>query len=364
MMQINLGRQVIDYLVDAKTSVHRTKKQFLSIGFYGGEPLLNMPFVDSMVDYTNRFRGEIEFSFHMTTNALLLDKYMDFLAAYDFALLISLDGNKEANGHRITHEGTSSYEKVYSNAKLLKYRHPDYFAKSVMFNSVLHNLNDVESLRNFIYSEFGKYPDISSVNPRGLDPEKIHIFKGLYRDYYTDIRSSKHQDFLSESLFLSDPDIKDLRRYLMVNENHYSDYNQLFETKRNGYKSPCPGTCTPFSRKMFVTVNGKVLPCERIGQEYCFGKVTEQGVNLEPEAVAILYNSLIGRLASQCEACAAWQICSKCIYYALSETPSDSPHCNDMMNKDEYKAWKEEKYRYLALHPQLYKKLTERMLMV
>ena len=31
------------------------------------------------------------------------------------------------------------------------------------------------------------------------------------------------------------------------------------------------GTCRPFERKLFLTVRGKILPCEKIGQEHAIG---------------------------------------------------------------------------------------------
>lgn len=53
----------------------------LVISFYGGEPLLNMRFIRGIVAYVEKelsaFGKKITYS--MTTNALLLPQYMDFL---------------------------------------------------------------------------------------------------------------------------------------------------------------------------------------------------------------------------------------------------------------------------------------------
>jgi uncharacterized protein len=53
-----------------------------------------MPFIKAVVNHVENninclFR---KFSFSMTTNALLLNKYMDFLQEHQFFLLISSDG--------------------------------------------------------------------------------------------------------------------------------------------------------------------------------------------------------------------------------------------------------------------------------
>ena len=50
-------------------------------GFYGGEPLLNMNLIKQIIEYIDSL-PKIEntyFIYNMTTNALLLDKYMNFI---------------------------------------------------------------------------------------------------------------------------------------------------------------------------------------------------------------------------------------------------------------------------------------------
>ncbi len=103
-----------------------------------------MPLVCDIVDYVGR-QGEMgkKFFFNMTTNAMLLDRYVDYLAEHEFRLLISLDGDKEGQGYRVDANGNNSFDRVISNIKLLQTKYPEYFDKFVMFNSVLHNKNSV-----------------------------------------------------------------------------------------------------------------------------------------------------------------------------------------------------------------------------
>jgi uncharacterized protein len=42
---------------------------------------------------------------------------------------------------------------------------------------------------------------------------------------------------------------------------------------------------------MFVTVNGKILPCERISHKYALGEVTDEGVHLDFTEIAERYNN-------------------------------------------------------------------------
>ena len=52
------------------------------------------------------------------------------------------------------------------------------------------------------------------------------------------------------------------------------DYNELLYKEMTKEEEFLPtGTCIPFSRKLFVTVNGKILPCERIGHNNFLGSI-------------------------------------------------------------------------------------------
>lgn len=45
--------------------------------------------------------------------------------------------------------------------------------------------------------------------------------------------------------------------------NRYATYLDLFDTGWEDRYIPT-GTCRPFERKLFLTVRGKILPCEKI----------------------------------------------------------------------------------------------------
>ena len=47
----------------------------------------------------------------MTSNAVLLDKYQDYLAEKQFDILISLDGDEWGNSYRTDHAGNFKAEK-------------------------------------------------------------------------------------------------------------------------------------------------------------------------------------------------------------------------------------------------------------
>lgn len=65
-------RPLLDYL----TSLWYDKDidRMTDVGFYGGEPLLNIALIRQVIDYLENKNTRKSFSYTMTTNGLLLDK--------------------------------------------------------------------------------------------------------------------------------------------------------------------------------------------------------------------------------------------------------------------------------------------------
>ena len=157
-MSFAKAKNILDYLSNIWRAEHTAGiLKPLTISFYGGEPLLNMGLIRQIVDYVKSINSIGKtINFNMTTNAMLLDTYADYLVDNEFRLLISIDGDEYSQGYRVDANGDNSFNRVYNNIKLLQSKYPEYFEKYVMFNSVLHNRNSVESIYYFIKNTFGK----------------------------------------------------------------------------------------------------------------------------------------------------------------------------------------------------------------
>ena len=108
---------MIDYLSNLwKSSLNVSYNNEIGISFYGGEPLIAIDLIKEIISYIESLNfTSLTFSYYMTTNSYLLDKYMDYLVDKNFHLLLSLDGDKENNSYRVTRDNASSFEKVYAN---------------------------------------------------------------------------------------------------------------------------------------------------------------------------------------------------------------------------------------------------------
>ena len=128
---------LIDFLLPKWQQFNSNKKIF--IGFYGGEALLNFGLVESITEYILQIakKHHLRFQFIMTTNGILIHKYLDFLIKHDFWLTISLDGNEEHNKHRVFHDGSPSYPILYKNIKHIQSNYPSFFEANIEFSAVL-----------------------------------------------------------------------------------------------------------------------------------------------------------------------------------------------------------------------------------
>lgn len=107
---------------------------------------------------------------------------------------------------------------------------------------------------------------------------------------------------------------------------------ELLYTPENEQVYPT-GTCLPFSKKVFITVNGKILPCERIGHQFALGEITNDSVNLDIKQITQKYNHYFAKLDSQCSRCYNSKSCIQCIFN-LMDIEKTKCSCNGFMNED------------------------------
>lgn len=329
----------------------------ITIGFYGGEPLLNVPFIQQVINYIESLNpiGK-KFHYNMTTNAILLDRYMDFLAENEFRLLISLDGDEKGQSYRVDTKGKNSFDKVLANIQLLRSKYPSYFEHYVMFNSVLHNRNEVESTYRFIKDKFGKEPMISPLNNSGVRKDKLQEFYQAYQNVATSIQKANNCEALKNELFIKSPETGALVNYIYHHTgNVFNDYNDLL-LGREGSSFPPSGTCIPFSKKMFITVKGRILQCEKIDHEFALGQITNKKVELNLEQAARQHNKYTFRYTNQCKTCAAKQLCTQCVYQ-IDDIHDKTSKCYSYYSATQHEKQKEYYMDHLDKHPELYNRI-------
>lgn len=357
------AKLIIDYLYHNywKKKIGKGYKRTISISFYGGEPLLNVPFIKQVIEYLDQLPDiGISFRYSMTTNAMLLNRYMDYLVEKDFSLLISLDGDKKGQSYRIDRNGQNSFDKVYRNIQELRATYPSFFENKVNFNSVIHNRNSIESVYDFIKTEFGKIPRISPLSRTDIRQDKKEIFEKMYKNVIRDLESSCKYKIIEEELFVNAPRTAKLLDYIRhSSENIYQSYVHLILNKEN-IKYPLTATCIPFLRKMFITVTGKILQCEKISHDFSLGQITDNQVILNLGQVAAKHNKNTSIYLDECATCAIRNNCQKCVY--MSSNPLRDIKCDRYTTQKELLEYKENTLRYLEERPELYEAILNRVI--
>jgi len=268
-MDFSFAKKFLDYLLNLWNSpLNKSHNKHISVGFYGGEPLLNFSLIESLVKYlVNQQNLHNEVTFHMTTNGILLNRYIDFLVKYDFKVLISLDGDKDNNSYRRFSDGNLSYFEVLNNIKKIMGKYPKYFKNRINFNAVLHNRNSRHQIYKYFKDNFKKTPNISSIAPIGIKESEKSNFQKLFNSGDESSEEKNYLDSIESEALLGK--YENLTNLLHSHCGYiYRKYQDLSDSGHEKMTIRIPsGTCIPFSRKIFLTAKGKILPCERVS---CF----------------------------------------------------------------------------------------------
>lgn len=322
---------LIDYFVDIWRKSNLSNGRDVAITFYGGEPLLNFDLIECLVKYISKvFPKQIQVTYSMTTNAMLLEKHIDFLIKYKFKILVSLDGDKFSNSYRKQFNGEDSYERIIAQLMRIKDKHPIYFENNISFNSVLHNRNSVESINAYFKNKFNKRSSIAEINENGINPEMKDAFSKVFKEK-EDVIDSLRIPYLLRNSWST----KVLNFIRQFTNNYYTEISDLYVNKgKSSY--PCSGTCSPFGKKIFLTVNGKILPCEKIGHNYPLGYLINNKVDLNIKSISSFYNSAYDILSHQCRECYMINLCDNCLFNMRNP---EKPICERFATKENLKKY-------------------------
>lgn len=333
------AKSLIDYYF-YKCIDHGFCNKKISIGFYGGEPLLNFDFIKSIISYIENFPNMCnDITYNITTNGVFLDRYLDYLVEKKMELLISLDGDEYASSYRVNANNKTVFDKVIRNVDLIRSKFPLYYESNVNFNAVLHNRNSFDSVNEYFQYNFNKIPSISPLNPSGINTENRSMYDEMYN---ADLSILDEEICLFGDNIKLTPQIFSYAKFVNKYRNSvYYDYLDLLSEDLSNTLIPT-GTCLPFGKKIYVTVNGEILPCERVGQGIVLGRIKENIVEFDFDKIADMYNVLYQKyMTNICSSCQLIKNCSSCIFH-MSEGK-----CNSFMNLDNMELYLKEKIDFL-----------------
>lgn len=341
-LDFSTAKIVLDYLVDRfklqieTQSIHEP----FAISFYGGEPLMNFSVVKEIVEYAESLHFvNRKLSFTMTTNATLLSKYADFLYKHNFKLLISLDGNQKHDSYRKDIHNNESFETVIQNLNIVKELYPLWFS-TFRYNSVFTDISDVNEIVSWFRETFGKVPNFSPLHEPTIGSPEYEQVKAMLKKYEVpeDIR-------LDNELIAQSPLLKRILEFsYRLFDNVYANESFLFEDEEPKFAT---GTCIPFSKRMFVTFDGKLHPCEKVNRDNPLGMVDRGRVVIDVNKVAYDFNIMTKKMQSICRECYLQQCCTKCMLCF------DKGKCSNYTNSERFAKILSETISYIETHPDI-----------
>jgi uncharacterized protein len=269
----------------------------LNIGFYGGEPLLEMKMIKDIVEYARDSASSLgldrkfSLSFIISTNGLLLDDtIVNFLVEKDFRVSVSIDGPQEIHDKfRVKPDNQGSWEIVISNLQGFRHRFPNYYKDKVNFLCTVHPLSRGTVIDDFFLSNEDLF-NIKKIRFSNVDMNSLN--NGVYK--FIKAEENKYSSSF-------------LQFEKLVLENFG---NEKFKINKLHPGVKLTGTCFPGGRKFFIGVNGSIHICEGISPNFSIGNVFD-GINYD-EVRRILKQYNEGIIKKQCWKCEVWFLCDTC----------------------------------------------------
>jgi uncharacterized protein len=270
--------------------------------------MLRYDLVQKAVDYVKNERQREDMNFSIDTNGTLLtEEQIRYFIDHKFYLQISLDGPQRVHdANRVYPDGSGSFEKVIKVLDTVHSIDEDYFMDYTLVALTMAPPYPVQEISAFFAQEPYKHLNVivGFVDEEGIDLMEMFGYtkddnvweeiKGYRKDYMVKMCGGQRQELPPFSKMLFDQELIELCTRM--------------PHKGNGRIS-CNGICVPGGRKLFISVDGTLFPCEKVGSDFPIGNVTT-GFDLD---VINKYITDYKQLCEKhCHSCWAASMCRLC----------------------------------------------------
>lgn len=314
-MPLDVAIGAVDYLRDlARIRERHNPSGTPALGFYGGEPLLQLGLIKSVVDYTEKVGFDC--TFNITTNGTLLnDETIAFLVSKKFNVAVSLDGPPEEHDrNRVFPDGKGSFERVFTALCKLREENLRVHGSTRAPYIVLTCADRATDLQN-VCSFFDSRPDLF----RNIGGRVSMVYP---------YRTSYYTNWKDEDLVRAERGARKLwLRYLEALAAGIPRYQLgfpewLFGTSLKSLlislsmePSRLRGACIPGPR-IAVDRFGRFHICERVNQNYPIGDL-DNGLNVD--YICDIIRTFQRHLAERCRYCSVKRLCNLCYAHVLTE---------------------------------------------
>ncbi|WP_428739318.1 radical SAM protein [Sulfurimonas sp.] len=320
-MDIETAKKIIDFII-----LITPPKEDLSIGFFGGEPLMELGLIDEIIEYIYTKNLPHPISFSITTNGTLLNSSaIDLIKKHGINISVSIDGPQDIHDKfRKDKYGNGTFNRISKNIKNLA-NHIEYFQVNSVFTPLTIKRLD-ETVRFLIDNEL----------------YRIH----LNPDVSIEWGEESFDDIADGYQNIADTYIE------MFNQGQEIAIN-LLDSKlilffKGGYEER--DKCGMGETEFGFAPSGNVYPCERL-----IGDDTDEQMNMGNvhTGVNLLHRCVIGRKEAneneECKECELQKYCMNwcgCTNYHMTGSASKA---SAMMCYSERHAIKAAKYVFESL---------------
>ena len=268
------------------------------LSFYGGESLLEFPFISQCVQKAgNRWGNSVRFE--VSTNGYLLSEAcIDWLYRHEVSLFVSLDGTREYQDmQRPLADGRGTFLVIRKRLEYLQKTYPQYVADKLMLLMTVMDMADLPSIAESWQSDelLRQMPlgRISAVAPNyGQGVSRLSFEETL--DTYA--RLLKAYERMPDSVVLK----VFLERWL----GEWME-RPVFEMEM---PQEVP-TCLPDNRKIYIDTAYALSVCEKVPDTFRFGTL-QSGIDWE--AVDEMASKTYQLITDRCAECPIARLCDVC----------------------------------------------------
>ena len=332
-MDWDTAKKAIDFYYD-----HSRDANSIMISFYGGEPLLKYDLILKAIEYANKIFEGKELTYTITTNGgLLTTEMVRVFMENNVRITISLDGPPEIHdkSRKFASNGKGTFEAIRSNINKIIEDIPE-FKQKLQFSMVVDSQNNLSCLNEFVLTD-------EMFEGALLLPSAITNINRKDKLYANDEFNAEWEyiKFLYFLHLLSRVPEKYSGLYRMAAgslHNFLKCQNRpiRFLNKIEHHSGPC----VPGQLRLFMTVDGNFLPCERVSEQsdtFIIGNVNE---GFFMDKVLKILN--IGNLTQEdCKKCFAFRHCTVCANMAYSD--------NDLSKSVKIEGCKNSRYQFYQI---------------
>lgn len=305
-MTLETALKAVDFF-----AAHSVKRERVALGFYGGEPLLELNLIQKIVAYAEELFDGKDLIFPITTNGSLFTKdVVDFISKHNFNVLISLDGTPEIHNRsrKFAATGEGTYEEIERNLRYVQENYPDLYAR-ISFNVVIdpryscvglhelfshHPLFVNANVNSTLISDESSMEHVTA-SDQYIYENSIYLFKALMakKDRYPQEKASK------VAVGTVGARSERLKKNMKI-------------SKGLPAKMSHGGPCIPGQRRVFVTVDGDLFPCERVSETSEVNRIGNIYEGFDIDKARTILN--IAQLTpEECKNCWAIRHCMQCV---------------------------------------------------